>query len=93
MRAPRTHVACSKLLGKYDIRVRVKKKFVREIHDAFHEISRESHCSQQIENVISNVHEIDKTGYHANAEYELLNEKLIYREYIVCLKKHQLALE
>ncbi|CAL1688041.1 unnamed protein product [Lasius platythorax] len=48
---------------------------------------------QQIENVISNVHEIDKTGYHANAEYELLNEKLIYREYIVCLKKHQLALE
>ncbi|KMQ83984.1 odorant receptor 22b [Lasius niger] len=48
---------------------------------------------QQIENVISNVHEIDKTGYHANAEYELLNEKLIYRKYIVCLKKHQLALE
>ncbi|KAF3054547.1 Odorant receptor 157 [Nylanderia fulva] len=46
---------------------------------------------QQIENIISNVN--GETKNHANAEYELLNEKMIYREYIVCLKKHQLALE
>ncbi|XP_050463971.1 odorant receptor Or2-like [Cataglyphis hispanica] len=48
---------------------------------------------QQIENIISHVHEVNETGYHANTEYELFNEKMIYRKYIVCLKKHQLALQ
>ncbi|KAL6427566.1 hypothetical protein ACFW04_008805 [Cataglyphis niger] len=48
---------------------------------------------QQIENIISHVHEVNEIGYHANTEYELFNEKIIYRKYIVCLKKHQLALQ
>ncbi|XP_019883737.2 odorant receptor 9a-like [Camponotus floridanus] len=46
----------------------------------------------QIENV-SNMREVDQTGYRANTEYKLFNEKVIYREYILCLKKHQLAIE
>ncbi|XP_070165311.1 odorant receptor Or2-like isoform X1 [Polyergus mexicanus] len=48
---------------------------------------------QQIENVVSHVHEVNETGHRANTEYELFNEKIIYQKYIVCLKKHQLALE
>ncbi|XP_067205432.1 uncharacterized protein [Linepithema humile] len=49
---------------------------------------------QQIENIIKNIHagNANQAGC-ANAEYELFNEKMIYQEYIVCLKKHQLALE
>ncbi|XP_070165316.1 odorant receptor Or2-like [Polyergus mexicanus] len=46
---------------------------------------------QQIENVAA--HEVYETGNDANKEYELFNEKMIYQKYIVCLKKHQLALE
>ncbi|XP_072752965.1 odorant receptor 63a-like isoform X1 [Anoplolepis gracilipes] len=47
---------------------------------------------QQIEDV-SNAHKVDDIGYRANSEYELCEEKIIYRKYILCLKKHQLALE
>ncbi|XP_026825964.1 odorant receptor 63a isoform X3 [Ooceraea biroi] len=49
---------------------------------------------RQIENIISNVRtdeEINKTK--CRTRYELFDEELIYREYVVCLKKHQLALE
>ncbi|XP_018044266.1 PREDICTED: uncharacterized protein LOC108684457 [Atta colombica] len=52
--------------------------------------------SKQIENIISetyNNNKISKCGYHVNMELNPFNEGIIYREYITCLKKHQLALE
>ncbi|EFN79859.1 hypothetical protein EAI_11065 [Harpegnathos saltator] len=57
---------------------------------------------QQIENVSSCVKAIDdrvkvsSLSYvvvDVDAKFESLNERMIYQEYIVCLKKHQLALE
>ncbi|KAG5333699.1 OR10A protein, partial [Acromyrmex charruanus] len=52
--------------------------------------------SKQIENLISkanNNKESNKCRYRMNMELDPLNEKLMYREYIICLKKHQLAIE
>ncbi|XP_036149944.1 odorant receptor 10a [Monomorium pharaonis] len=52
--------------------------------------------SKQIENIIlkANINdEISKRKYHVDLELDPLNEEIIYREYIVCLKKHQLAIE
>ncbi|KAG5319422.1 OR22B protein, partial [Pseudoatta argentina] len=51
---------------------------------------------KQIENLISkanNNKESNKCRYRMNMELDPLNEKLMYREYIICLKKHQLAIE
>ncbi|KAL6266262.1 hypothetical protein P5V15_003122 [Pogonomyrmex californicus] len=48
---------------------------------------------QQVENIISNVHIGDNVGRCKNVGYKMFSEEMIYREYIVCLKKHQLALE
>ncbi|KYN03370.1 Odorant receptor 22b [Cyphomyrmex costatus] len=50
--------------------------------------------SKQIENIISktnNNNKVSKCGYRV--EFNPLNEEIIYREYIICLKKHQLAIE
>ena len=52
--------------------------------------------SKQIENIISkayNNNKVSKYGYRVNMELNPFNEGIIYREYIICLKKHQLALE
>ncbi|KAG5328231.1 OR33A protein, partial [Acromyrmex heyeri] len=52
--------------------------------------------SKQIENIISkayNNNKVSKCGHHVNMELNPFNERIIYREYITCLKKHQLALE
>jgi len=48
--------------------------------------------SKQIENIIlkSNNNEIRECGY---MELDPLYEEITYREYIICLKKHQLAIE
>ncbi|KYM84291.1 hypothetical protein ALC53_05384 [Atta colombica] len=51
---------------------------------------------QQVENVISNVpidNEDNQIRHCTNTEYKMFSEEMIYREYIICLKKHQLALE
>ncbi|KAG5330349.1 OR22C protein, partial [Acromyrmex charruanus] len=51
---------------------------------------------QQIENVISNVSigdEVNQIRHCTNTEYKMFSEEMIYRKYIICLKKHQLALE
>ncbi|XP_077261760.1 odorant receptor Or2 isoform X2 [Temnothorax americanus] len=70
--------------------------------DTMHIVCTAHACSlfqligQQIENVISNVHngdEVNEVGHCTNVEYKVFSEEMIYREYIVCLKKHQLALE
>jgi len=52
--------------------------------------------SKRIGNLISkanNNKESSKCRYCMNMELDPLNEKLMYREYIICLKKHQLAIE
>ncbi|XP_018352427.1 PREDICTED: uncharacterized protein LOC108754516, partial [Trachymyrmex septentrionalis] len=52
--------------------------------------------SKQIENIISkayNNNKVSKYGYRVNMELNPFNEGIIYREYIICLKKHQLAIE
>ncbi|XP_018044264.1 PREDICTED: LOW QUALITY PROTEIN: uncharacterized protein LOC108684456 [Atta colombica] len=52
--------------------------------------------SKRIENLISKANhnkESNKCRYCMNMELDPLNEKLMYREYIICLKKHQLAIE
>jgi len=41
-----------------------------------------------MENIISKAN-----NNRMNMELDPLNEELIYREYIICLKKHQLAIE
>ncbi|EGI65948.1 Putative odorant receptor 67a, partial [Acromyrmex echinatior] len=51
---------------------------------------------QQIENVISNVpigDEVNQIRHCTNTEYKMFSEEMIYRKYIICLKKHQIALE
>ncbi|XP_071625452.1 odorant receptor 10a-like isoform X8 [Temnothorax longispinosus] len=63
---------------------------------AAHACSLFAAISKQIENIISkanNNNKPSKCGYHVNMELNPLNEKIIYREYIICLKKHQLAIE
>lgn len=53
-------------------------------------------CSKQLENIFSkadNDKNINKHGHRVNMELDLLSEEIIYREYIICLKKHQLAIE
>ncbi|XP_032686782.1 uncharacterized protein LOC116851459 isoform X1 [Odontomachus brunneus] len=51
----------------------------------------------QIENITSRVKAIDEvdvsSSYDAVVKFESFQEELIYQEYIVCLKKHQLAVE
>ncbi|KAG5309530.1 OR9A protein, partial [Acromyrmex insinuator] len=67
-------------------------QFIGTIH--FHKISW--YCSQQIENVISNVpigDEVNQIRHCTNTEYKMFSEEMIYRKYIICLKKHQIALE
>ncbi|XP_018394753.1 PREDICTED: uncharacterized protein LOC108773442 [Cyphomyrmex costatus] len=52
--------------------------------------------SKQIENIISkenNNKKNSKCKYPVNMELDPLNEELMYKEYIICLKKHQLAIE
>ncbi|XP_077266609.1 odorant receptor 9a-like [Temnothorax americanus] len=52
--------------------------------------------SKQVENIISNANNKNKISvrrHGTNMELDLLNEEIIYREYIICLKKHQLAIE
>ncbi|KAL6262946.1 hypothetical protein P5V15_005734 [Pogonomyrmex californicus] len=50
--------------------------------------------SEQIENIFLKTNNNKNIGkHHVNAELDLLNEEIIYREYIVYLKKHQLAIE
>ncbi|XP_011700850.1 PREDICTED: uncharacterized protein LOC105457712 [Wasmannia auropunctata] len=52
--------------------------------------------SKQIENIFSkasNSKKIDKSGYNMNIELDSSSEEIIYREYILCLKKHQLAIK
>ncbi|KAL0114202.1 hypothetical protein PUN28_011485 [Cardiocondyla obscurior] len=48
--------------------------------------------SKQIENIISkaNNNKLNKCGYLI---LDSVNEEIIYQEYIICLKKHQLAIE
>lgn len=53
-------------------------------------------CRQQVENITSkadNNNKIEKCGYYVNTELESSAEEIIYREYIVCLKKHQIAIK
>ncbi|XP_029670739.1 odorant receptor Or2-like [Formica exsecta] len=40
----------------------------------------------------NNNNEIRKYGYHMNI-FDMSNEEMIYREYITCLRKHQLAIK
>lgn len=49
--------------------------------------------SKQIESIISKAtnNEIGERKYHTNMKLDRLNEEIIYREYVICLKKHQLA--
>ncbi|XP_070155027.1 uncharacterized protein [Polyergus mexicanus] len=51
--------------------------------------------SKQIESIsilqIDNNNETRKYGYHVNT-FDTSSEEIIYREYIICLKKHQLAI-
>lgn len=45
--------------------------------------------SKQVENIILKVSNKDRL----NTKLNILNEEIIYREYIICLKKHQLAIK
>ncbi|XP_011871689.1 PREDICTED: uncharacterized protein LOC105564135 isoform X2 [Vollenhovia emeryi] len=54
--------------------------------------------SKQIENITSKannkyINEIGECKYGMYMKLDPLNEEIIYREYILCLKKHQLAIE
>lgn len=52
--------------------------------------------SKQVENIIAKANtnnEISQHRYSVNMKLDPLNEEIIYREYIICLKKHQLAIE
>lgn len=51
--------------------------------------------SKQIEKIISksNNNEISEHRYRMDMELDPLYEEITYREYIICLKKHQLAIE
>ncbi|KYN09837.1 Putative odorant receptor 67a, partial [Trachymyrmex cornetzi] len=70
--------------------------------DAMHIVCTAHACSlfaavsKRIENLISKANNnkgSSKYKYRMNMELDPLNEKLMYREYIICLKKHQLAIE
>ncbi|XP_039315033.1 odorant receptor 67a-like isoform X1 [Solenopsis invicta] len=70
--------------------------------DAMHVVCTAHACSlfaaisKQIENIIpkeNNSNKISKYGCHVNMERDPLNEEIVYRKYIICLKKHQLAIE
>ncbi|XP_011159797.2 odorant receptor 9a [Solenopsis invicta] len=70
--------------------------------DSMHIVCTAHACSlfqiigRQIENIISNMNtdnKMNKLERYPNEEYKILNEKIIYREYITCIKKHQLTLE
>ncbi|XP_011872700.1 PREDICTED: odorant receptor 49a-like isoform X2 [Vollenhovia emeryi] len=54
--------------------------------------------SKQIENITSkannqHINEIRERKYCMNMKLDPLNEEIIYREFVLCLKKHQLAIE
>ncbi|KAL6262947.1 hypothetical protein P5V15_005735 [Pogonomyrmex californicus] len=52
--------------------------------------------SKQLENMFlkaDNSKNINKPKHYINTEFDSLSEEIVYREYIVCLKKHQLAIE
>ncbi|XP_071625453.1 odorant receptor Or2-like isoform X1 [Temnothorax longispinosus] len=69
--------------------------------DAMHVICTAHACSlfaaisKQVKNIFSKVNngKIGECGYRANMELDSSSEEIIYREYIICLKKHQLAIE
>ncbi|XP_077266615.1 uncharacterized protein LOC143899819 isoform X2 [Temnothorax americanus] len=69
--------------------------------DAMHVICTAHACSlfvaisKQVKNIFSKVNngKIVECGYRANMELDSSSEEIIYREYIICLKKHQLAIE
>jgi len=48
--------------------------------------------SEQIGSITSKVN-MKKYGYCLNTELKLPNEKAVYQEYIICLKKYQIALK
>jgi len=52
-------------------------------------------CSKQVENIISKADNNNESecGCRVNMELDSASEEIIYREYIICLKKHQLAIE
>ncbi|XP_026826856.1 odorant receptor 63a isoform X3 [Ooceraea biroi] len=61
-----------------------------------HACSLFASVSQQVENMILKVNNNNKISDHEhcmNTEFESLEEEIMYREYITCLKKHQLAIE
>ncbi|XP_026826858.1 odorant receptor 67a isoform X4 [Ooceraea biroi] len=61
-----------------------------------HACSLFASVSQQVENMILKVNNSNKISDHEhcmNTEFEMLEEESLYREYITCLKKHQLAIE
>ncbi|XP_025075622.1 odorant receptor 9a-like [Pogonomyrmex barbatus] len=50
--------------------------------------------SKQVENIISKIDNNNENEYrYLTTELNLSSEEMIYREYITCLKKHQLAIE
>ncbi|CAL1673765.1 unnamed protein product [Lasius platythorax] len=52
--------------------------------------------SKQIESIIlktDNNNEICKYEHHMNTTLDMSSEEMVFREYITCLKKHQLAIE
>ncbi|XP_011872701.1 PREDICTED: odorant receptor 49a-like isoform X3 [Vollenhovia emeryi] len=54
--------------------------------------------SKQIENITSkannqHINEIRERKYCMNMKLDPLNEEIIYREFVLCLKKHQLAID
>ncbi|XP_077266646.1 odorant receptor Or2-like [Temnothorax americanus] len=64
-----------------------------------HACSLFSAVSKQVENIISKVgnnqnnNEIGECGGGVYTRLDLPSEEIVYKEYIICLKKHQLALE
>jgi len=52
-------------------------------------------CSKQVENIISRTDNNNESvcGRNVNMKLDSASEEIIYREYIICLKKHQLAIE
>ncbi|XP_036149942.1 odorant receptor 63a-like [Monomorium pharaonis] len=68
------------------------------IHIVFsaHACSLFATVSKHMKNIIpkaNNSCKIRKNKYYINIELDPLNEKKIYREYIICLKHHQLAID
>lgn len=52
-------------------------------------------CSKQIKSIILKTDNNKFCNYehHMNTTLDMSNEEMVYREYVTCLKKHQLAIE